>query len=202
MAEDSPITQEAVPRSQMMLLAVLCELALLAIAAPLAYFLGASYGLEAIGQPMDLIYGALLSLPLLLIVGVLAESSMRVFRQTRTDLGRLTAMLSECTILDLLIISLLAGVCEEALFRGVLQHVVSDYTNHTVAIVSVSILFGMVHFVSFSYFMFATAIGVYLGVIYIVFDGLGAPMALHAAYDFLALLYAVKLRPLHERVAI
>jgi uncharacterized protein len=184
----------AVPRGRMMLLAVAFEGGLLVLAVVLGYFAGIPFW-EDTGGAVGLAYGALLSLPLTLGVLIIAETQGRLFRQVREDLGKILALLRNCRPIDLLIIALLAGVCEEALFRGFLQAYLSGLTGPIAAIAISSILFGALHAVSISYFLFATLISVYLGVVYIQFDGLAAPIALHATYDFLALMYGIYWRP-------
>ena len=99
-----------------------------------------------------------------------------------------------CTTLDILFVSILAGLGEEALFRGVFQSFLAQWTHPLVSLIVVSIVFGMAHFVSLMYAIFAGLIGVYLGALYLYFDGLAVPMTVHAVYDFLALIYGVRFR--------
>ncbi len=80
----------------------------------------------------------------------------------------------------LLLISVAAGVGEEYLFRGFLQ-------GHT-GLIAASLIFGLCHFLTFGYFVFATLFGVFLGWFYQELDHAILPVILaHAAYDWLAL---------------
>ena len=91
--------------------------------------------------------------------------------------------------LEIGLISLAAGVGEELLFRGALQPWISSWTNPWIALAVVSLLFGLAHAMSTSYFVVATAIGAYLGWLAIEYDDLIAPIVAHAVYDFVAICY-------------
>jgi membrane protease YdiL (CAAX protease family) len=57
-----------------------------------------------------------------------------------------------------------------------------------------SILFGLCHWLSATYALMATAMGVLLGLLMLTTNSLLAPIAMHTIYDFLALLYLVRWR--------
>ncbi|QDU58620.1 CPBP family intramembrane glutamic endopeptidase [Aeoliella mucimassa] len=87
----------------------------------------------------------------------------------------------------LLLISLAAGAGEELLFRGALQPLAIRVTTPLVGILLVSLLFGIVHAASRTYFVLATVIGVYFGSLaYWQGEILSAAVA-HALYDLVAL---------------
>jgi membrane protease YdiL (CAAX protease family) len=50
-----------------------------------------------------------------------------------------------------------------------------------------SLLFGMAHFVSWTYLVLATGVGLYLGLLLIWTGSLWPPVVAHAVYDFAAL---------------
>lgn len=85
-------------------------------------------------------------------------------------------------------VALAAGVGEELLFRGALQPMAVRWIGPTLALVVVSVAFGAVHAMSVAYFALATLVGLYLGWLAQDFDDLVAPIFVHAAYDFAALL--------------
>ncbi len=91
------------------------------------------------------------------------------------------AIFRNSSINDLIVISLLAGIGEEFLFRGVIQV--------KFGIVFASILFGLLHFVSPAYAIVTTVMGFYLGVIFQKSGGLLAPVIIHFLYDLAALVY-------------
>ncbi|MBY6194484.1 CPBP family intramembrane metalloprotease [Marinobacter hydrocarbonoclasticus] len=87
----------------------------------------------------------------------------------------------------LLTLSLLAGVGEELLFRGAVQGWLMQHTGPWTALLAASVLFGLVHYVSFTYFLVATCLGLILGGAYLVWSSLPMVMVWHAVYDMLAL---------------
>lgn len=106
------------------------------------------------------------------------------------DLKRIAStFFAECRLLDLAVISVLAGVGEEALFRGVLQPALAGVSTPWVALGLTNIVFGIVHPVSLPYIIAATSIGIYLGILQIAFGNLLVPIVVHAAYDFAGLTY-------------
>jgi hypothetical protein len=84
-------------------------------------------------------------------------------------------------LIDIAVISWLAGFAEELLFRGVLQ------AKFGIAIAS--IVFGLVHCVTPAYIVVATAIGLFIGLVYHASGSLLLVIQLHAVYDFAALVY-------------
>ncbi|MDH3589775.1 MAG: CPBP family intramembrane metalloprotease [Gammaproteobacteria bacterium] len=87
------------------------------------------------------------------------------------------------------LVALLAGLCEEALFRGLVQTVVAQHSNVLTGLIIASVLFGLAHAVSVAYAVAATVIGLYLGGLFLYADSLTAPIVCHAVYDFVALLW-------------
>lgn len=87
----------------------------------------------------------------------------------------------------LIVLSVFAGVGEELLFRGAVQGWLARHTNEWVAVVAASLLFGLVHYLSFTYFIIATGLGLVLGAVYALTDSLLLVMVWHGAYDMIAL---------------
>jgi len=100
-----------------------------------------------------------------------------------------------CTILDLAIISVLAGVGEEMLFRGVLQDSIGGWLGTVFGLAITSIVFGLVHAITPTYAFLASLCGLYLGVLVLQFDNLLVAMIPHALYDCIALVWLAR-RPL------
>ncbi len=104
-----------------------------------------------------------------------------------------------CTVWEIATISILAGVGEEALFRGVIQTNLAGAMGVVPALLVTSVLFGLVHFVTSTYALMAGAIGLYLGVISVWSGNLFVPMVVHALYDFVALMYLIRyMRPVPD----
>ena len=145
--------------------------------------------------------------------GVAATIPMLIaFAATRTlpfrpleDLKRfvdevLVELFRACTLPQLATISLLAGLGEELLFRGLLQPWVSEQAGTVIGLVVASLLFGLLHAVSTAYAVLATLIGVYLGWLLLATGNLLPAIIAHALYDFLVLTYLVR-RPQVSAVA-
>jgi membrane protease YdiL (CAAX protease family) len=104
---------------------------------------------------------------------------IRSLRKTIT--GDIRALFASATFIDICLISLMAGLAEELLFRGVIQA--------KWGILAASILFGVLHGVTPAYVILATVIGFYIGLLYHVFQSILIPIQLHCIYDFGALIY-------------
>jgi uncharacterized protein len=91
-------------------------------------------------------------------------------------------------------LSILAGVGEELLFRGVIQMVLTDWLNPPIAILITAVLFGLAHAISRAYFIMATLMGLYMGLIFLWSGNLLLPILIHALYDWLAISYYLKWR--------
>ena len=98
---------------------------------------------------------------------------------------------------QLAIVSMMAGLTEEALFRGVLQIAATgtlaawlDGAMAQIYGIGVgALLFGLAHPISRTYVVFAVLFGSWMGVLLLLTGNLLAPIVAHAAYDFILLLY-------------
>ncbi len=89
--------------------------------------------------------------------------------------------------LTLVVLSILAGVGEELLFRGALQGWLDARFGTMTAVVLASLAFGLAHYISFVYFLVATGLGLILGGAYVLSDSLAMVMVWHSVYDMIAL---------------
>jgi membrane protease YdiL (CAAX protease family) len=94
----------------------------------------------------------------------------------------------------LITLAVLAGVGEELLFRGAVQGWLIRHLNDGLAILAASLLFGLVHYLSFTYFIMATGLGLVLGIVYWLTDSLLTVMVWHGVYDMIAL-YSLRHHP-------
>jgi membrane protease YdiL (CAAX protease family) len=89
---------------------------------------------------------------------------------------------------DLLMLSAIAGISEEILFRGVIQPWMENAWGMTIGLIGSNIIFGLVHAVTPLYAVLAALVGIYLG-LSLDYGGernLLTPVVIHSLYDFLA----------------
>jgi uncharacterized protein len=174
--------------------AVVCEAALGVIALGLGWFLErpplaqVDWTLPALG------YGLLATVPMiggLVLITRYPIGPLKplddVVRQAIVPLFRATP------IWELLLISALAGLGEEFLFRGVLQAGIQQVSGSPwLALAVASLLFGLAHPITVTYAVLAALIGVYLGWLWLATDNLLLPVVAHGAYDLVALVYLTR----------
>jgi hypothetical protein len=132
------------------------------------------------------------TLPLLLLAWWSLHSDWPPLARLAGTIEELVApMFAGSPVYALACVSILAGVGEEALFRGVLQDVFGEWLGVWGGLAITSGLFGLAHFVTAEYAILAGLIGVYLGSLALAHQNLAAPMLIHALYDFVALTYLV-----------
>jgi CAAX protease family protein len=95
---------------------------------------------------------------------------------------------------ELLLVALLAGLGEEALFRGVIQPVLARHLPLPLAVAATATAFGVVHWLTPLYALLAGLVGAYLGWMRVAAGGLLAPIVAHALYDAIALAVLVRSR--------
>jgi len=183
--------------------AALFEGSLAFLAVLLGWMFGQSPLVTLHVNPSAIGVGLVAVLPLLGLLLACERLPLRPVRAVRRVLDDLVApMFRNCTWVELAAISLLAGVGEEMLFRGVFQAAMVEWTGdflpHTpaaamlgdwIALVSVALLFGMLHAVNAAYAVLAALMGLYLGWLWMATGNLAVPIVAHAVYDFLALAY-------------
>jgi uncharacterized protein len=96
------------------------------------------------------------------------------------------------SVLQLLVISVIAGISEEAFFRGAIQGSLADRFGAMTALALASVAFGAAHLITWTYAIIAAFIGAYLGLVWIWTGNLLTPMITHAVYDFAALVYFLR----------
>ena len=91
------------------------------------------------------------------------------------------------------VISICAGISEEAFFRGAIQGSLADRVGMSVALFLASVVFGAAHLITWTYSIIAALIGLYLGLLWIWTGNLLTPMITHGVYDVAALVYFLRL---------
>jgi len=110
----------------------------------------------------------------------------------------LRPLFAQCSLAELALISALAGIGEELFFRGLLQAGLAQWIDAGwgvwVALAVSSLLFGLLHPLNGAYVLLATVMGVLLGGLLVVSDNLLVPIITHGLYDFLALVWLVRIQ--------
>lgn len=200
MEEEEPDVSAEHSPDDVFVAAVLFELALGALALLLGWMLGPDardkiplLSSEAVWPVASgIIYGCLAAIPILIVIEVVRRIPCEPVRELErlTDDGMFKTLLS-LSPLELILISICAGVGEELLFRGWLMYWLAGYdgTNtpsmleYGAALLGASIAFGLVHPITKLYVVLAALMGVYFGLLVLLTDNLLIPIAAHAAYD-------------------
>jgi uncharacterized protein len=137
--------------------------------------------------------GCAASVPLLL--GLVAMSHCRAaacvrLQQVAQEL--IVPLFEHCGVLEILLISLFAGIGEELLFRGLIQAALGEWISPAAGLLAASLLFGLAHPLTTGYAVVTGLAGLYLGFLCLGTENLLVPIVTHAAYDFLAILYLIR----------
>jgi uncharacterized protein len=187
---------EQLGRREVMRLAVLFEGGLAALACLIGWAAGLPPWEKLSWDPADAALGAAASLPMLALFLVCVLVPWRPFARIRRLVDRVVRPLfRDCTIADLALVSLLAGVGEELFFRGLLQEALTGWLGPWPALTAVSLLFGLMHPLTPAYAVLASLAGAYLGAAYLHTGNLLVPIVAHALYDFAALVYLLRALP-------
>lgn len=176
--------------------AVIFEAGLGVLAIALAFVFGIdlfgefSFNMEVLGLSILAVF------PLLFLMWVVVHTPWKPFVRILQELER-TALpwLAECSFGELVLISIAAGFGEEALFRGLIQAMLSNSLGLWAGLIIASFLFGLAHLVTPAYGMLAGLIGVYFGLLFVLSGNLLLPISTHALYDLIALTYLMGRRP-------
>lgn len=192
MSEEHPPIR--LTHSQFLVGAGVVEGSLLLTAFFLGWMMGYSPTQNLSWNWQDFSRGLLAAVPMLLILTALLlvpSSGIRQIREfVRDTLGPL---LARCSVPDLVLLAVLAGVCEEVLFRGFLFSYIWRF-NHTLAVIVSNLAFGLAHLVTPMYAFLAAMAGLYLTALLAVdpSPNLLIPITAHAVYDLAAFVFIVR----------
>lgn len=173
------------PRHKILLMALLMEGGALVAAILLSGYFDIKILPLSLNPVKDILIGtAGAVVPFILFLFTISEKAQKIpvlGSLRETVLGQVRDIFTNTKLVDLVLISLLAGIAEELLFRGILQV--------KFGIVAASIVFGLLHFVSPAYFIAATIMGFYIGTFFILSGSLLMAVHMHFIYDLAALIY-------------
>jgi uncharacterized protein len=191
-------------REVVIILAVFFELGLAPIALLLGWLLGHPPLKSFQWSPAAAIWGVVATVPLILLFwGMLRWPVGPLVRVKQFCDYEVVPLLEKSTWSDIALISLSVGVCEEMLFRGVIQASLigsfqswlGEWWGVPWGLGLASVIFGLFHPISFTYMVIVAILGLYLGAVWILAGNLLTVMITHALYDFAALAYLLRLRP-------
>lgn len=137
------------------------------------------------------LHGIIATLPIFMIFLALYQLNIKSLTKIKTLLlDMLGPVLLRYHWTDLLILAAIAGISEEILFRGVIQPWMESSWGMLTGLIVSSILFGLAHAVTLLYFLLATLMSAYLGLLLDIDTSrnLLIPIVTHGFYDFLAFL--------------
>ncbi|MCI0535816.1 MAG: CPBP family intramembrane metalloprotease [Verrucomicrobiales bacterium] len=170
------------------------ELALLALAALIASLTQRPLFADLHWDLKDALWGISASAPPLAVFVHGLQSVWKPFAEIRSALDRTVGCLfAKFSVPQLFVVSALAGISEEALFRAVAQGSLQAALGSPSALLVASVAFGCAHLLNWSYGGFAVLAGLYLGSLWLATGNLLTPIITHGLYDFLALVYYLKI---------
>lgn len=195
----SPAKEPVSPPTNVFPMAVLVEGGMGLLALGLGWLLGFPLGETIRWELADVLWGLAATVPLVGVLLVCVHVPIGVLQDLLRTIDRVVVPLFRRWGLgEMAMVAALAGLGEEMLFRGFLQNAVAGWVGEPYGVwagwVLASVVFGVVHAVSTTYALLATGIGFYLGGLWIATRNLLVPVVAHAVYDFLALVYLVRVR--------
>jgi membrane protease YdiL (CAAX protease family) len=142
-----------------------------------------------------ILFGIIGTLPLFLLFLISEQLNFQALQRIKALLlETLCPQLYQHHWTDLFILSAIAGISEEILFRGLLQPWLERSWGMPTGLITSSLLFGLVHAVTPLYAVLATLISLYLGLSldYLGNRNLLTPIIIHGLYDFLVFIVLIK----------
>lgn len=186
-------------RQFIVLLAILFEGALIGVAFLLGWLLNVDPLARWRWSYEDTLLAAAATLPMLVLFAVCLFWPIAPLRRIREFADEvIRPYLGPCSLIELAIISVLAGLGEEMLFRAVAQPAFTAWTGHVwLGLLLASLLFGICHAITAFYVVLAAVLGAYLGWLMEETDNLLVPALAHALYDFVALVVLLRFSKSH-----
>ncbi len=185
---------EATSRKNFVYLGTLFEGGLAVFAMGLAWVLGVDLWARLSWSEIAVLWGVAAAVPMFVVFLLSQRFPVGPLLPIKRFLVELLGpMLAACRWYDLVILAVLAGGCEELLFRGVLQTWFERWGT-AAGLIGSNILFGLAHLITPVYALLAGLTGVYLGLVRDVSGepNLLIPSVTHAVYDFLAFLVVAR----------
>ncbi|MEY4667656.1 MAG: hypothetical protein RL518_355 [Pseudomonadota bacterium] len=188
-------------RASVLLIAVVSEAILVVVAYAVAYLFALDLAWRVSAHALTV--GVAAAFPLLLGNHLLWRWTLRNQNSVYARFSRevVIPLCRRVSPIDALLIGLLSGIGEEALFRGSLNLLVTRWGGLWLALIVTSLAFACIHFIG-SFKRYGAMIPLYSavgGILWLVWfetDSLAAAAATHATYNFLAI---ISIRRMAER---
>lgn len=134
---------------------------------------------------LGVLWGVVATVPPLIALLLVRAVPWRPLRRVGEFLSTVVGpALAACSLPELALVALLAGLGEELLFRGALQPLLG--------LPVASLLFALAHFITPTYAVLTGLMGLYLGWLAETSGTLWVPITTHALYDFIAFLVVIR----------
>lgn len=118
---------------------------------------------------------------------------LKCFSRLKADISKnVNAEKVSFSWLQIITLAIFAGIAEELLFRGAIQTWVANHTNIYLGVLIASVLFGLVHFSSITYFLLSVVIGLAMGTAYHLSQSIEFVIVWHIVADIVGLSIFVK----------
>lgn len=173
-------------------LVLLSQLVIVLLAAVLIHWLNVPFLDPRFNDFVAVCGGILLAILTHFLFVLLYRYGGKFAQQLLRDIRRVSGLFATYSWGHFLLIAMLAGVGEELLFRVFLQAWLHDVVGIVWAIALTSLVFGLLHYLSFAYFMCTLVMSTVFGVGYYFSGSALMVMVWHGVYDFIALAVLVK----------
>jgi membrane protease YdiL (CAAX protease family) len=176
-----------------LLAALVFEAALIPLALGLALLFGVQPWADLLATPAMLLAALAATAPPLAALALAIRLRPVWLRQIDAMLRDLVDMLfGGHDRVAVVLVAGLAGLGEELLFRGAIQAWLVDVGDPVSGVVLAALIFGLAHYVTTAYFIAASLMGLYLGLLYQLSGNLLLPVLVHALYDWVAIEYLLR----------
>ena len=196
------------PPHKLLTLGIIVEGGLVILALTLAWF-----GLWDHSQPLDdllegwnawktpVLTGCIATIPMLGYLVLFHFWKPTFYRPMQQFVEKkLKPMFQGSSLVQLLVLSLMAGFGEELFFRWCLQGGLTQLLVPSlgaavaiaIGVVSASLVFGACHWVNATYGVTTTLVGIYLGMLMVWSGSWLVPAISHALFDFVAMIYIAR----------
>lgn len=138
--------------------------------------------------PVGIVFGCLLYF----VVFSLSASRFLQVESIQSLSSMLHQLFKNFTWPQIIFVSFLAGIGEEVLIRGALQSFLVSFSSPLIGIITASLIFGLLHFLTKVYVLMTFLIGLIFAVVFHITNSMLVVMIAHTVYDIFAFAMIVK----------